>query len=231
VTTSTFVVNKDFNATIARVIIRRYWWMALLAIGFMGLLAFVYLRYTKPLYESRIVIQLGEKDKGKELLEIENINTKDNISSELELLRSEFLFDLAIQQLNLNVSLFSKGKFLTEEKYHQSTFTILPYSLSDSTLCTVPIFLRAKNKQIEVTYSLNGRKFTFNSLPNQRLKTPHFDVSIKINSWNDFLTDDNENELYFTFNNRNELVTRFLPNLIVEPLDALAKTIEIKYIF
>jgi tyrosine-protein kinase Etk/Wzc len=230
VTTSTFVVNKDFNTTIARVIVRRYWWMALLAVGLMGLLAFVYLRYTKPLYESRIVIQLGEKDKGKELLEIENINTKNNISSELELLRSEFLFDLAIQQLNLNVSLFSKGKFLTEEKYHQSTFTVLPYSLSDSTLCTVPIFLRAKNKQIEVTYSLNGRKFTFNLSPNQRLITPHFDVRIKINSWNDFIADDNENDLYFSFNNRNELITRLLPNLVVEPLDALAKTIEIKYI-
>ncbi len=229
-TTTSFVVNKDFNTTIARVIVRRYWWMALLAVGLMGLLAFVYLRYTKPLYESRIVIQLGEKDKGKELLEIENINTKDNISSELELLRSEFLFDLAIQQLNLNVSLFSKGKFLTEEKYHQSTFTVLPYSLSDSMLCTLPIFLRAKNKQIEVTYSFNGKKFTFNLSPNQRLITPHFDVRIKINSWNDFIADDNENDLYFSFNNRNELVTKLLPNLVVEPLDALAKTIEIKYI-
>lgn len=229
-TTSNFVVNKDFNITIARVIIRRYWWMAILAIGFMSMLAFIYLRYTKPLYESRIVVQLGEKDKGKELLEIENINSKDNISSELELLRSELLFDLAIQQLNINVSLFSKGKFLTEEKYHQSTFTILPYALIDSNLCSVPIFLRAKDKQIEVKYTLHGKKFTFNSLPNHRLITPHFDVSIKINSWKDFLADDNENELYFSFNNRNELVARLLPNLVVEPIDALAKTIEIKYI-
>lgn len=229
-TTSNFVVNKDFNTTIVRVIIRRYWWMAMLAIGVMSMLAFIYLRYTKPLYESRIVIQLGEKDKGKELLEIENINSKDNISSELELLRSELLVDLAVQQLNLNVSVFSKGKFLTEEKYHQSTFTILPYTLIDSSLCAVPVYLKVRKNQIEVKYALNGKQFTFYSNPNQRLKTPHFDVSIKINSWQDFIVDDNENELYFSFNNRNELVARLLPNLVVEPIDALAKTIEIKYI-
>lgn len=228
-TTSSFVVNKDFNATIARVIIRRYWWLALLAIGMMGLFAFIYLRYTKPLYESRIVIQLGEKDKGKELLEIENINTKDNISSELELLRSELLFDLAIQQLNLNVSHFSKGKFLTEEKYNQSTFNILPFSLSDSTLCSLPIFLRAYDNKIELSYTFNGKKFSFKLPPNQRIKTPHFDIRILIHNWHDFIIDDNENELYFTFNNRKELVHRLLPNLIVEPVDALAKTIEIKY--
>jgi tyrosine-protein kinase Etk/Wzc len=230
VSTSNYVINKDFNVSIARVVLRRNWLIALAAILLMSLFAFLYLRYTKPLYESRIVIQLGEKDKGKELLEIENINTKDNISSELELLRSELLFDFALEKLNLNVSVFSKGKFLTEEKYHQSTFTVLPYELIDSNLCAIPIYLQAKNNQIEVHYELYGKKFVFNSPKNKRLKTPHFDVTIKTSSWNNFLADDNANELYFTFNNRKELVKRLLPNLVVEPVDAQAKTIEIKYI-
>ena len=75
--TSNYVINKDFNINIARVILRRNWWIALATILLMSLFAFLYLRYTKPLFESKIVIQLGEKDKGKELLEIENINTKD----------------------------------------------------------------------------------------------------------------------------------------------------------
>lgn len=228
--TSNYVINKDFNINIARVILRRNWWIALATILLMSLFAFLYLRYTKPLFESKIVIQLGEKDKGKELLEIENINTKDNISGELELLRSELLFDFALEKLNLNVSMFSKGKFLTEEKYHQSTFTILPNKLTDSSLCAVPIYLQAKNNQIEVHYELYGKKFEFTTLQNKRLITPHFDIVIKTSSWNDFLADDNANELYFTFNNRKELVKRLLPNLVVEPVDALAKTIEIKYI-
>ncbi len=228
--TSNFVVNKDFNTTIVRVIFRRNWWIALSAVVLMILSAFIYLRYTKPLYESRIVIQLGEKDKGKELLEIENINTKDNISSELELLRSELLFDFALKKLNLTISIYSKGKILTEEKYHESTFTVLPYELKDSNLCSIPIHIQGKNKQLEVTYEFYGKKFNFTVAQNQRLKTPHFEVSIKTNSWSDFLADDNANDLYFTFNNRKELVKRLLPNLVVEPVDAQAKTIEIKYI-
>lgn len=226
---SSFIINKEYNPLIAGTIFRRYWWWAALFIFVFGAIAFIYLRYTKPIYESSMVIQLAEKDQGKELLEIENINTKENISSEIELLRSELLFDMALERLNMHVSLFSKGKILTEEKYHQSSFNIIPYSLKDSALCDVPIWLEVIGNKVQFKYDFQGKTFTSLRTANSRFQTPHFDISFRVENWENLKRDDENNELYFTFNNRRTLVSRLIPNLEIEPVDVEAKTIQIKY--
>ena len=64
-----------------------------------------------------MIIQLGNKDNAKDIIEVENINMKgEDISPDIELLRSQFLFEKAIQLINFNVSFYAKGQFLTEEK-------------------------------------------------------------------------------------------------------------------
>ncbi|MCF6240610.1 MAG: Wzz/FepE/Etk N-terminal domain-containing protein, partial [Bacteroidales bacterium] len=112
------IINPKYDPLILRTILKRYWWWPTLFIFFFGLLAFLYLRYTKPTFESSMVLQLGNTDKAAEVIDIENINTKDDeISGVVELLRSELLFDKALSSLNLNVSLYTRGQILTEEKY------------------------------------------------------------------------------------------------------------------
>src|SRR6218665_2389917 len=226
---SSFIINTDYNPLIVGTILRRFWWWALLIIGVLGIGAFLYLRYTKPVYESSMVIQLEEKDQGKELLEIENVNTKDNISSELELLRSQFLFDMAIDKLNMNVSVFSKGNILTEEKYHQSSFNVIPYSLKDSSLCDVPIFVEVKDRKIQLSYAHGGKEYKSIHPVNKRFSTPFFEVLIQIDNWERLKKDDEQNDLYFTFNNKTSLVSRLIPNLEIEAVDVEAKSISIKY--
>ena len=100
-----------------------------------GLLAVSYLRYTKPVYESSMVMQLSDQDDAKEVLNIENMNSRNHqISGVVELLRSELLFERAIESLNLNISLYSRGEILTEEKYLSSSFHVQPYALNDSSM-------------------------------------------------------------------------------------------------
>jgi len=226
---SSFIINTDYNPLIVGTILRRFWWWALLIIGILGIGAFLYLRYTKPIYESSMVIQLEEKDQGKELLEIENINTKNNISTELELLRSQFLFDMAIDKLNMNVSVFSKGNILTEEKYHQSSFNVIPYSLKDSSLCDIPIFVEVKNGKVQLSYTLAGKEYKSLHPVNKRFSTPFFEILIQIEDWERLKKDDEQNDLYFTFNNKASLVARLIPNLEIEAVDVEAKSISIKY--
>lgn len=212
------------------VILRRYWWWVLLLILFFMSIAFFYLRYTKPVYDSSMLIQLAEKDQGKELLEIDNVNKRIDISTEIELLRSQFLFEIAIAKMNMNVSLFSKGKILTEEKYHQSSFTILPYSLSDSSLCDVPIWIETtSDHQVKLSYALNGKNYSVKSGVNKSVKTTHFEIGFKVENWDILKQDDEANELYFTFNNQKTLASRLIANLEVNPVDANAKTIELRY--
>jgi len=226
---NSFIINTDYNPLIVGTILRRFWWWALLIIGVLGIAAFLYLRYTKPIYESSMVIQLEEKDQGKELLEIENINTKDNISSELELLRSQFLFDMALDKLNMNVSVFSKGNILTEEKYHQSSFNVIPYSLKDSSLCDVPIYVEVKGGKLQISYTHNGKEKKSLHAVNKRFSTPEFEILIQVEDWERIKKDDEQNDLYFIFNNKSSIVARLIPNLEIEAVDVDAKSISIKY--
>jgi tyrosine-protein kinase Etk/Wzc len=227
---SSIFINKDYNPIIVQVVFRRYWYWVLLLVLFFMSCAFFYLRYTKPVYDSTILIQLAEKDQGKQLLEIDNINKRTDISTEIELLRSQLLFDMAIKRMNMNVSIFSKGNILTEEKYHQSAFTILPYSLNDSSLCDVPIWIEVlDHHKIKISYSLNNRNYTKVSAINKSIKSNHFEIGFKTANWEALKQQDKSNDLYFTFNNQKNLAARLISSLEVNPMDANAKTIQLRY--
>ena len=175
------IINKSYDPLILKTVVRRYWWWAALLIIAFASFAFIYLRYTKPTYESSMILQLGDKDSAKDVLDIENINSRDNeLSGVVELLRSELLFERALKKLNLNVSLFSRGEILTEEKYLSSTFNIQPYQLSDSSIINQEIAVRSKgNSKVELSYFVNGKNQKVNGKLNERIKNEDFDIVVK----------------------------------------------------
>ncbi|MGC6434462.1 MAG: Wzz/FepE/Etk N-terminal domain-containing protein, partial [Crocinitomicaceae bacterium] len=129
------IVNKEFDIQIIFTVLRRNWWIPVLLAAFFWTLAFFYLRYTKPTYQSNIIIQLESKDKAKEVMDIQGIQKDPNdLSYEIELLKSQLLFNKALKTLNLHISLYSKGAVLTEEKYKSSVFNVQPFELRDSSL-------------------------------------------------------------------------------------------------
>lgn len=223
------IINKDFNPFILNAVIKRYWYWPIIFVSLFLMLAFFYLRYTKSIYESSSLIQIESKDQGKEILDLENINSKNNVSSQIELMKSQFLFDRAIKKLNMHVSLFAKGNVLTEEMYHLSTFNVIPYELKDSSLCGVPVYIQHKNGMLELNYNFNGKAFVTQGKLNQPIKNEHFEVVIKTENADVFDHSSNSNELYFCFNNQQELVERLLAGLIITPVNLEAQTVEIKY--
>ena len=150
------IINKDFDPAILRTILKRYWFWPIMFVGLFFGAAYTYLRYTKPTYESSLVLQLDNQDNAKEILQIENINSKNDndIPSQIELMRSELMFEKAVQKINYHVSLFSKGQILIEEKYKSSTFHVQPFSLKDSSfldlifglICVLLAFLTVKRQ-------------------------------------------------------------------------------------
>jgi tyrosine-protein kinase Etk/Wzc len=226
---SSFIINKEFNPQLLRSVVRRFWyWPILFIFCFVGL-AFFYLRYTKSIYESSTVIQIENTDQGKEILAVENINSKNNISSEVELMRSQFLFEKAIDKLNMNVSLFSKGKILTEEMYHMSSFNVMPFELKDSALCGLPVYIRYENGLVKLNYTFQGQNFGASGKLESHIQSKHFDVVFKAVDLHAFANSSKENQLYFIFNERASLTQRLLPNLTILPIDVAAKTIQISY--
>jgi capsular exopolysaccharide synthesis family protein len=225
------IINKSYDPHILRTVLKRYWWWAALFVLAFATLAFIYLRYTKPTYESSMVLQLGDEDNAKDVLDIENINSRDNdLSSVVELLRSELLFERALNKLNLNVSLYSRGEILTEEKYLSSAFNIQPYELSDSSIINQEIGVSSKgNSKIELTYVKNGRRKKLRGKLNERLKNRDFDVVVKAADPGDFHQVSQDNELFFIFNGREQLSNRLIQDLSVASIDPNAKTISISF--
>ena len=107
-------------------------------------------------------------------------NNKKSISKEVQLLNSQYLFDKAIRSLNLHVSYFSKGEFLTEERYLQSTFNITPFVLTDSSLCNTPIFVRNEGGELFLGFNHSGRDFKEKIVPNEVFKNDFFEIIIKV---------------------------------------------------
>lgn len=226
---SKVLINKDFDAVILKTVLKRYWIWPVLFVGLFFFIAYTYLRYTKPVYESSLVLQLDNQDNAKEILQIENINSKidNDIPSQIELMRSELLFEQAVRKINYHVSLYSKGSVLTEEKYKASTFYIQPFELKDSSLINVPIDVRFEKGKVKLSYSLHGQNYSFFASLNKRLSTPHFDLLVNAESPADFEKESEENTLYFIFNSVQSYAARYLPALQVFPLDPQAKTIQV----
>lgn len=224
------IINKDFDAAILKAVLFKWWYVLLLSIAFFWFAAFVYLRYTKPIYESSVIIQISSEDQGADILNIKDASSRNSISREIELLRSEFILSRAIKKLNLNVGHFAEGDVLIEEKYYNSTFNITPYQLKDSVLCQHRINLKASDDElVKVFYNFGGKEFEYLISPGEQLETPHFRIALKVNDWKSFKIDSDKNRLYFEFNNLDFITRKYLSQLSVAPLDVQARTIQVAF--
>ena len=227
----TKIVNKEFDIQILFTVLKRHWWTPLVLVFIFWTIAFFYLRYTKPTYESTMMLQLSSRDNAKEVMEIEGIDKGDgDLSAEVELLKSQLVFNQAIQSLNYPISIFSKGSVLMEDKYKSGDFNVQPYDLKDSTLVDIPIVLTVdNNKTVYLDYVHQGRKFGVRGKLNQHFKNDHFDIVIKANNINDLKKASEVNQIFFQFNSVMSLSARLLPGLQVIPINEAAKTIQLLY--
>ena len=225
------ILNKEFNAIILNNVLRKHWYKPVILVVFGIITAFIYLRYTKQTYESSSIIQLVEEDKVKDVLGDKGIvQASTDLSKEIEFLRSDVLFDAVLKQLNMNVSLFSEGKLLTKDLYGNAPFSIVIYSLYDSSFCGKRIDLSIENKNIILlTYSHNGKIFKTKGTLNNIIKTNHFQLSIKSNNAKEVYDVIQSNTLYFKFNNQKILRDEMKSGLNIEQLDPNAKTIKISF--
>lgn len=227
---NSFIINKTYDSLLFRTVVRRFWWWIPIFMLTMYVLATIYLRYTKPIYESQLVLQIESEDNAKNVIDIENINSKkDEFFSEVELLKSELLFDQVIQSLNMHVSIFYKGKILTEEKYKNGSFLIQPYELNDSLLVGVPIHVTTENNKIVLQYQFNGKNYSIKGKHNDRIEGNHFAIVIKTDNFAALQEETVSNEVYFTFNSTESLSQRYIGSLSVTPVDERARTVLISF--
>jgi capsular exopolysaccharide synthesis family protein len=222
-------VNTTFDIEVLKLVIKRNWYWCLLIFILFFIAGFLYLRYTKPIYESSMLIQINSENQGADILDFKEIRQESSIAKEIELLRSQMLFQKAISDLPLQISQYAKGEFLTEKRYKQGVFDVKPLILKDSSLCDIPIYLSAEGENVVLNFNFKNKTHEFKVRPNEILKTSLFDIKVSIVSWETFKNDASVNQLYFFFNNLKTISSKLAGGLSVQPVDQRAKTVSVSY--
>lgn len=221
--------NKAVDIRILKTVFKKsiLW---LLGIFFLGLLfGFLYLRFTKPIYESKAIIQRTQKDEGQRILKFDDIDQESNLSADVELLRSPFLFEKVLKNLNLKVSYFSEGEVLTEEKFTLTPYHVTFLELKDSTLVNTPIFLNRKSEIFELSYWKLGAEKRFEVSNNSIVDNNDFKLVFKIDNKEKLNSDLKDDKLYFKINNYKLLTESLISSLMVKQLSYDAKTVSLSF--
>lgn len=107
----------------------------ILSIAFALLIAYLYLRYSIPVYSvSGSMIIRSEQPGGQRNSELENLmngNKADNIANEIEVLKSRPLMQRVVDSLGLQYSYSAKGKIKTVNIYNQGPFLLEALEIFD----------------------------------------------------------------------------------------------------
>ena len=91
-----------------------------------GVFAYVYLRYTPPVFESKSIIQMQTSNTAKKVLDVEGLSKEgdDGMAESVELLRSKVFCKRVLQKLPLEISYFAEGTFKTYELYKGAPYRV-----------------------------------------------------------------------------------------------------------
>ena len=207
---------------------RNFIWVILILIS-TNLLAYLYIRYTKPLFESYSDLKLEVKTEATSLgltrlPENSNIN---NMSGEIELINSRLFFNKVIETVDIDVQYFTRGDILDDEKYINSPF-IVEYKLKDGLFYQVPFNVFFKDEDSFILEYIKGEDKVSESY---RFDEPidHSSFQFVLKKTQHFSRDIMDEEFYFIINDHESLIKYLEDNIIVEPLNLSANSIRISF--
>ena len=222
-------LNKDFDFDIVKTVIKKNWYIIPIVILIGLSAAYVFLRYTQPLYQSSAVIQRTLKDEGKRILEINNFEKESKLSEDVEVIKSTYLLEKALRNINLDVSYYSEGDINTEERYLQSSYDLTLFELKDSSLIGQKIYVRNNNKELELVINKSKNEIVHKISKKGVVDNDQLNLIFNIKNNQSFWKSMKENELFFVFNDYKRLTNILQKDLSVFVVSGEAKTIQIDF--
>ncbi|MFN5370383.1 MAG: Wzz/FepE/Etk N-terminal domain-containing protein, partial [Bacteroidia bacterium] len=104
--------NEDFDFNLFKKVIRKNlaWVFLFAVIAF--LMAFLYLRYTYPIFESKSIIQVTLANTNSKILLDKNFQSSTDLPRKIELLKSATFLSRVFNKLPLDVSYYQIGSVL-----------------------------------------------------------------------------------------------------------------------
>lgn len=201
-------------------------WMVLIMIACISG-AYIFIRYTKPMFESASELKLDIKSEatvfgfnGYE----ENLN---NLSGEKELLLSRMFHSQVVDAVKMDISYYAYGNVLYDERYRNSPFSV-GYTVKNPAAWDVSF-------DIEL---INDQQFAFidpaQPVPGYRLyrygetvETPSLDFAVHLTD--EYSNDMTDRKYFFRINSVETQLNYIRDNMNVEYLNLNAKTIRISF--
>lgn len=231
------LINEEFDFKLFFMIAQKnFIWIFLFLILAISS-AYLYLRYTAPVFQSESIIKLSVENNANKVLnfgEQSSFANNDNnhIAGEIELIKSKVIVEKILDDIPLSLSYYAKGTVLINELYKQSPFSVVVDSL-DSANFGIPFFIKFENaNEFSISYGtdpeINAGIF--------KVGQP---VILPLATFKIFITDlpsiEKQQKLikkdayFFVFNNPVFIIKSILSQLSVQLLNQDAQTIKISY--
>ena len=255
------LINKnDSEETInVKEIINKYlsfWYFFLISIGFCLFIAFLYNRYTEPIYSASTTVLIRDDNNSslgaENLLEgLELFSGKKNLKNEIGILESFDLTKKTLENLEFQTSYYYIGKIRTNELYKNVPFKIdidsnqtqtlgiaFNILIIDSTKFNIEIkakdvrqFLPNQNIFIKKQDGFKKQQrvsFKYNETHyfNEKIETDYF--TFTINKHKIFNSQFIDKKYYFVFHDLNNLTLKKLKKLSIKPINKDASIIKLK---
>ncbi len=193
--------------------------------------AWLYLRYTPPIYQTSSILQLGSQSEATRILPTANIYD-DDMAKQIELMRSSVFLQRALSKLPLEVSYFSKGRVLNFELYRNSPFTV-DAIVKNPSIYGIPIYVDFVSRdQIVLTFTYRGELQKREIHINGRTSLPEMDILIDIHNFSIIREQQSlfsRNSYFFVLNNPETVASAYSRDIRINVLNAAAKTIQISH--
>jgi capsular exopolysaccharide synthesis family protein len=202
-----------------------YWPLFLIAITAAIGLAYLYLRYTTPVYQATATIIIKDEKKGNEeskLVEsLDQISSKKIVENEIEVIQSRKLMENVITNLGLYAPVYKNG----------DVHDVLAYT--SSPISVVALFPDSLHyfKRIDLNYDDNNKQVILNHQYRYPLdsfvNSPFGRLKFIPNKY--FEADTSTKQLYFTLDNPKSVVSSFLSGLKAEAASKLSSIVDLSY--
>lgn len=215
--------NIDFNKL--KIVVRSNWyWIALIFIA-VNAAAYLFIRYTKNIYESESSLKLDIKKDATELgiksmVEDQNMNL---LSGEIEIIKSKLFLNQVLDEVNFETGFFSVGRVLNEELYRNSPATITYFNKNHQLHNTAISFQESSLNGFDLSFG-NGKKVS--GRYNQMVSLEDLDLILMRN---DKFQKGDEIGYFFIIHSRDVLLDDISKNLTAEPLNFNANTVRVSF--
>jgi len=217
------IFGEGFNFPLLINTVRKsiIWVIIFLIIAF--IVALVYLRYTPLTFEASAKIIYKETETTK-ALDFVGQQARHDAYSDVEVIRSSAILHRALNKLPLEVSYFSKGKFMNTELYSSTPFLVNVH-VNNPAVYDKPVYVSLKNNQQYQLLDEEGNAMQPGMLNyDVNYELPGYSISLSLTNPKQHI---DQRDLFFVINNEETLINKLRRNLNISVVSSRSQILSI----